>query len=532
MRDGKVYAPVMRNRRFAPPPPPVIAAQAIIAKHLLPCVPMSPRPAPRRVVPALLFVALLSAGCAPEGAHKRGMTLTECRLPNLSSLAQCGEIEVPENRSKPDGRKIKIFAAVLPANTLTPKDDPLVILAGGPGQAASQLAPFASRLNDVRRTRDVVLIDQRGTGRSSPLTCAAFKPADDEVPDVDPVPRAQQCVEELRAQGVDAAQYTTTAWIADLEAMRAALGYATWNLWGGSYGTRVAQEYLRRHPEHVRTTILDGVAPPAMIITLDVWRTREDTLRDVFRACANASACRAAHPDVAATLQTIAQDLGTEGRQVEFTDPRTGRTTHMHVAFDTVLGLLQPLTYAPEFSSLLPEMLALAAAGDYGPLLAATQSMTTNVAEQMNAALHFSVTCAEDVPRITPSLTDSTLAELPTRDLAARAIAVCKIWPQGTMPADFITPVTSDKPVLLFSGGMDPVTPPAYAAEVAKTLPNSRQIVARGYGHVVSPAACGPRLIATFVEDAGFGRLAESCITYFERSTPPPLWPNRLEAQP
>jgi len=480
---------------------------------------------------AMATIALL-AGCGSDSARTRSVSLHECRLPNLSSLAQCGEIEVPEDRSKPGGRKIRIFAAVLPANTLSPKEDPLLILAGGPGQAASTLAPFASRLNEIRRGRDVVLIDQRGTGRSSPLNCDAFKPRDDEALETDPVPRAKACADELHAKGVDAAQYTTTAWIADLEAMRNALGIARWNLWGGSYGTRVAQEYLRRHPDHVRTTILDGVAPPAMIITLDVWRTREDTLRDVFRACTNASACRAAHPDVAATLQTIAQDLGTEGRQVEFTDPRTGRTTHMHVAFDTVLGLLQPLTYAPELSSLLPEMLALAAAGDYGPLLAATQSMTTNVAEQMNAALHFSVTCAEDVPRITPSLVDSTLAELPTRDLAARAIAVCKIWPQGMMPADFITPVTSDKPVLLFSGGMDPVTPPAYAAEVAKTLPNSRQIVARGYGHVVSPAACGPRLIATFVEDAGFGRLAESCITYFERSAPPPLWSDRLEAQP
>ena len=217
----------------------------------------------RSVVAATIAAALLASGCGSDVAHKRTLKLGDCRLPNLPTAAQCGELEVPEDRGKPAGRTIRIFAAVLPANTVNPKDDPLVILAGGPGQAASQLAPFAARLTELRRTRDVVLIDQRGTGRSSPLTCEAFKPRDDDVFETDPLPRARDCLAELKRQGVDAAQYTTAAWIADLEAMRDALGYPRWNLWGGSYGTRVAQEYLRRFPDRVRTMTLDGVAPPA-----------------------------------------------------------------------------------------------------------------------------------------------------------------------------------------------------------------------------------------------------------------------------
>jgi len=166
---------------------------------------------------ALAIMTLLAAigGCGNDIAPARSLKLGECRLPNLPMLARCGEIEVPEDRSKPDGRRIRIFAAVLPANTLSPKADPLLILAGGPGQAASTLAPFVARLNEVRRTRDVVLIDQRGTGRSSPMQCDAFKPRDDEALETDPVPRARACASELRAQGVDAAQYTTTAWIAE-----------------------------------------------------------------------------------------------------------------------------------------------------------------------------------------------------------------------------------------------------------------------------------------------------------------------------
>ncbi len=177
-------------------------------------------------------------------------------------------------------------------------------------------------------------------------------------------------------------------------------------------------------------------------------------------------------------------------------------------------------------------MLGLAAAGDYGPLFAATQSTSTNLVEQLNAALHFSVTCAEDVPRITPDLAAAALAGLKTRGIADNVIAVCSVWPRGRMPADFAQPVVSDKPVLLFSGALDPVTPPANGDLVAKTLANSRHIVAGGFGHIVSPNACGPRLIASFVDEAGFAKLADSCVAYFAQSRPPPLWPDRLAPQP
>ncbi len=481
-----------------------------------------------RLLLLVLSSLLALAGCGSDVARNRSLRLAECRLPYLATAAQCGTLEVPENRAQPAGRKIGIFAAILPANTVSPKEDPLLILAGGPGQAASNLAAFASRLNEVRRTRDVVLVDQRGTGRSSALICEAFKPRDDEAFEADPVPRARDCAAELKGKGVDLAQYTTTAWIADLEAMREALGYPRWNLWGGSYGTRVAQEYLRRHPQRVRTMTLDGVAPPSMIITLDVWQTREAALRAVVEACERSNPCRAAHPDVGDTLSRIDQDLGEDGRDVDLVDPRTGKTRTAHITFDIVLGALQPLTYLPETATLLPEVLSLAAKGEYEPLFAGNPSMSGREAEQSNAALHFSVTCAEDVPRIQPDVEKAVLANLPTRKLAERTIAVCDVWPRGTMPPDFAHPVTSDAPALLFSGGMDPVTPPAYGAEVAKTLANSRHVVAPGYGHIVSGYACGPRLIATFVDEARTDKLSETCVAHFEKSTPPPVWSNRL----
>lgn len=489
---------------------------------------------PRLAVLGAVLVASCLAGCDSGPAARRTLELAECRLPRLATAAQCGTLDVPENRSKPHGRRIGLFVAVLPANTLSPNPDPLLILAGGPGQAASHLGPFAARLNEIRRNRDIVLVDQRGTGRSAPLECKAFEPDDDleSALDVDPLPRAKACAAELAAKGIDAAQYTTSAWVADLEAVRAALGYERLNLWGGSYGTRVAQEYLRRHPSRVRSVVLDGVAPPGMTITLDVWPSRERALERVLASCSASESCRKAHPDLAGTLARIERSLGERGREVAVTDPRTGTSETVRLGFPALLAGLQPLLYAPELAALLPEIVARADAGDFGPLFATVTLATGDLAEQMNVALHYSVTCAEDVPRIGTAARERALKEVRAPELVANLLAVCAVWPRGTMPADFGTALASDRPVLLLSGGHDPVTPPAYADEVAKTLSNSKHVVATGYGHIVSPHACTPRLIAAFVDRAAFDRLPASCIDYLGRSKAPPLWPDRLEARP
>jgi pimeloyl-ACP methyl ester carboxylesterase len=491
---------------------------------------------PARTISALVavFVALVAlTGCGDGGdAPRRTIALSECRLPKMALAAQCGTLEVPENRDQPDGRKIGLAVAILPANTLNPKPDPLFILAGGPGQAATYLGPFAAQMTGVRKDRDIVLVDQRGTGRSSPLICTAFKPDDspESALELDPVPRAAACAKELAAQGVDAAQYTTAAWIADLDAVRAALGYVRINLWGGSYGTRAALEYLRRHPDRVRSVVLDGVAPPSMRVALDVWPSRDVALSAVLDACAQSPACHAAHPDLAATLATIRDRLGPAGRDVTLIDPRTGESTTHRFTFDHVIGALQPLTYVPELQALLPEIIGRTAAGDYGPLYAVAMQVTGNLALQMNAALHYSVTCAEDVPRVSAADAKGALAGVRSRTLAERALAVCAVWPKGVAPADATTPVKSDIPVLILSGGLDPVTPPAGGAEVARTLANSRHIIARGYGHIVSAHACGPRLIAAFIADPTFAQLPAPCVDHFEKSVRPPLWPDRLGA--
>jgi pimeloyl-ACP methyl ester carboxylesterase len=481
-----------------------------------------------RVVP--LVAALLCAACGDGARTHRTMALSECRLPRYAQAAQCGTLAVPENRARPDGRRIDVFVAVLPANTLDPAPDPLVILAGGPGQAASSIAPLAQLFAPIRRKRDIVLVDQRGTGRSSALSCKAFTPDDRAEFELDPLPKARDCLAELQARGVDPAQYTTSAFVQDLEDVRAALGYPRLNLWGGSYGTRVAQEYLRRHPDRVRSVILDGVAPPSLRISLDVWRTRDQALDDIIAACRASPSCSKAFPDPGATLAELERTL--RGTPAHVDNPRTGKPFDFPLTFDHVIAALQPLTYVPELASLIPELLASAQRGDYAPLVAASLAFTGDLEEQMNAALHFSVTCAEDVPRIDAASRERILAQSRGGSLAAELLSVCDVWPRGTMPADFATPVASDVPTLLLSGGLDPVTPPAYGTEVAKTLSRSRHVVATGLGHLVSPHACAPRLIAVFVDNASVDALPASCIDFLAHTTRPPFYVDRLAARP
>jgi pimeloyl-ACP methyl ester carboxylesterase len=485
-----------------------------------------------RLLPWLAALVAL-AGCGAPGPDHGSLALGECRLPKLSVAARCGTLSVPEDRAQPSGRRIDIFVAVLPANTASPRRDPFVILAGGPGQAASRLAPFASRLAEIRRTRDIVLIDQRGTGRSSPLACEALAPRDDplEALATDPAPMARECLAELATKGIDPTRYTTRAWIDDLEAVRQAQGYAKLNLWGGSYGSRVALEYLRAYPSHVRSVILDGVAPPDLRTPLDIWPTRERAIDAVLAACEASSACRRAHPDLGATLARIARDLGEGGRVVSVPDPRTGASLEITLTQDAFFAGLLPLTYVPELASLLPEVIERAAMGDYGPLVASARLVGGEISEQTNAALHYSVVCNEDAPRIRAG-DRRVLADLRMRSLADKVLAVCDVWPRGLPAPASAEPVASDVPVLILSGALDPVTPPAYGEKVAATLPNSRHIVAGGYGHIVSPHGCAPRLLAAFVADAAFDRLPASCVRHLEGSVRPLLWPDRLAPSP
>ena len=342
-----------------------------------------------------------SRAAATRGdAPARAIALTECRLPRARhrrAMRRAGS--AGESRARRRDARSALAVAVLPANTLTPRPDPLFILAGGPGQAATRSGRSPRSSIDVRRDRDIVLVDQRGTGRSSPLDCAAFGPTTASRRRSRSIRcrRRRHAPGNCRRSGIDPAQYTTAAFVADLDAIRVALGYDRINLWGGSYGTRVALEYLRRHPAQVRSMVLDGVVPPRMA---PLARRLADA-RGRARGADRRLRRRARVPRRASRSRRDAR----RHRRPPRTD-RSRRHAHRSAhrrgtrrcgsSFDHVLAALQPLFYVPELASLLPEVIGRAAAGDFGPLVAAVSLLTADVAEQLNTALHFSVTCADD----------------------------------------------------------------------------------------------------------------------------------------
>ena len=465
----------------------------------------------------VVAAALLAAACTPRPEAPR-LVLSPCRLAGLDAPAQCGTYEVWEDRQAQRGRRIQLSVAVVPARLRTHEPDPIVVLAGGPGQGAVSLAPqvmpLFSRLND---SRDVVFLDQRGTGSSNPLDCE-----DDEAQqslqavfeETLPERLVVRCLEQLQA---DPRLYVTSIAVEDLDEVRDALGYPKLNLWGGSYGTRVALEYIRRHGDRVRTATLDGVAPPDMKLPLSFVRDGEAALERLLAACDEEPLCHKVYPDLRRTMTGLRAQLARSPARVAIQDPRTGERETIEVNENVFLsGLFRPL-YVAELASLLPFGVASAASGDFNPLLAQNLEFTDDISENLSIGMHLAIICAEDIPRISPADLQAVSHSFFGRALVDDFIRACRIWPRGEVPKDYYEPVRSDVPVLLLSGGIDPATPPRHGEEVAKTLPNSRHLVAPHLGHGVSVHGCGPRLVESFIRKGNARELDGKCLERIPR---------------
>jgi pimeloyl-ACP methyl ester carboxylesterase len=460
----------------------------------------------------------LLAGCSPgPPASRSALALAPCRLPGVEAAAQCGSYEVWEDREAKSGRRISLNIAVVPARIRAREPDPIVVFAGGPGQGAVSLAnqvmPLFSKLND---TRDIVLIDQRGTGQSNPLDCEDDEEQPLQAVFEDSLPQrvVQNCLAGLDA---DPAQYVTPVAVADLEEVRAALGYDKLNLWGGSYGTRVALEYTRRHGDHVRTMVLDGVAPPSMKLPLSFVTDGEAALTRLLEACDAQVLCRRTYPDLRDTIFRLRLELSRRPARADIQNPRTGERDVITVNENVFLsGLFRPL-YVAELASLLPLGVSSAAGGDFNPLLAQNLEFADDISENLALGMHLSVICAEDIPRITPRDIAATTNAFFGRALVDDFIRACAVWPRGRIPADFYEPLQSAVPTLILSGGIDPATPPRHGDEVAKTLSNAKHLIAPHVGHGVSLHGCAPRLIESFVRKAASQGLDARCLERIPR---------------
>jgi pimeloyl-ACP methyl ester carboxylesterase len=473
---------------------------------------------------ALLCVAGSSAEARESGRSVGALDFEPCTLSATglpaSIAAQCGTLAVPEDRERPAGRSINLAIALVPSTAKQPQSDPVFMLAGGPGQSARESFPAAAgAFRELLRDRHVVLVDQRGTGGSNPLACHA--PADDPaVGDAGTNIAAARkfAVQCLQALDADPRFYTTSDAVLDLEAVRAAIGAGQLNLVGISYGTRVALEYLRRHPARVRSVVLDGVVPPELALGSEHARNLEVSLDAQFERCAGDAVCAQRFGSPRVALVALLEALDRQPQSVRYRDPLTHEWQDGTLTRDAVAGVVRLFAYVPQLSAMLPHSLAEAAAGRTDVLMAQGRMIESLVGEQINQGLQLSVSCSEDADRLRVDPADANTVM--GTAFVATLLAQCEAWPRGRRPPDFNEPVRSDRPVLLLSGEFDPVTPPRYGEQVLGHLPNGRHLIARGQGHNVMVAGCAPRLMARFVASADAEGLDASCLERLDYTPP------------
>ena len=471
-----------------------------------------------------LTIALAGPVAPPPTSAQPTLDLQDCRLDRVSVPARCGTFAVSEDRAAGAGRAIELEIVVIPAVADNAEPDPLFFLAGGPGQAATELAgPLARLLARVRRTRDLVFVDQRGTGGADEMICAFFESASDgdesnESFQVDTLPleRVRECLDEIETNA-DPRHYTTPVAMDDLDEVRAALGYETINLLGGSYGTRAVLVYMRRHPERVRTAVLDGLAPVSMRLPSNMSVDAHDALDRLFADCEADTGCREAFPDLPQTFAGVIADLEASPRVLGATHPRTGEPFESTLTASRFAADLRAVLYYPTLASLLPWTIARAAAGDFAPYLA--QSVPLNeFGGMLNAAVSLSVVCAEDVSQLdADEATRLASGGVLGRESIAAWIDACTVWPVADLPAGYFEPVRSDAPTLLLSGALDPVTPPRWGEDVLRGLGNARHVVAPGAGHGVLVRGCTADVVARFIAAGSHAELDVSCIEQIRR---------------
>jgi pimeloyl-ACP methyl ester carboxylesterase len=442
-----------------------------------------------RIVVLAFALALGSSSVVSSSQSHRSdkLALNTCTL--AATPARCGSLRVPENHASPLGRQLTLKVRVLQRTGPAPAHEPLFVLAGGPGQAVTDhLEYFVGLFTHVRRRRDIVLVDQRGTSGASRLDCAVADrsfvvPAD-----------LAQCLSQL-SRKADLKTYGTESFIQDLELARDALKYEQISLYGASYGTRAAYAYARRYPERVRSLVLASPATLSMPALDSLDRDGERALNALVDDCLDDRRCATAFPKLRDDMKMV----------------RAGLTDPFYA-----LGL-RFLMYSSATFRALPHLISEAAAGRRGPLNAAIEEFRTEVIGQLSLGLHLAVMCGED-----RSLRDSTSTG-DTSAVRRDYLRVCRDWPHAVPSSGFYEEVKVDRPALIMVGEWDPVTSPRWARLAADQFSRSQLVVLPRTGHVFTNAqACLERMTEEFLDE---GMADTSCVTRIER--PPYVFGSR-----
>ena len=468
----------------------------------------------RAFLPGLvLLVHALAAAADPEAL----LELSDCRInagPGSPGIAaRCADLVRPLDPDNPDSGEVSLRVAVVPALSLEPASDPLVPIAGGPGQSSIQFyAGWSAAFERVRRNRDIVLVDQRGTGESAPMVCDIDEDVvDGEYSEAETLRLTEQCLQRLP---YDPRYFTTSVAVQDLEALRKALGYSKFNLYGISYGTRVAQHYARRYPDKTRTVLLDGVVPPQLPLGPDIATESQLAVDRVFARCEEDPSCNAAFPDVAGDFEVLRGALAESPVAVEYQHPETGERKVTNFTADHLAGAVRLLLYNPRTVALLPLVISEAANGNFVPLTAQFDMVAASLSDALNIGMHNAVMCTEDAPFIdwdglnTEAIDQSYIGPLQLESIRT----MCSVWPQGVLDDNLRTPLATRLPVLLLSGTADPITPPRFAEMAATDMVNSWHIVGADQGHGLAAVGCMPRIIGEFIEAATLADGTAECM--------------------
>ena len=466
-------------------------------------------------VAALLYGLAVFAANA-HAAEAPAPQFQDCQIGAADAVwhrqARCTTITVPEDRAHPEGRHIGLHVAVLKARASEPKPDALFFIAGGPGQASTEGFMEEDQAFDrIRSEHDIVLVDQRGTGGSNRLDCPDTD-TDARPSDAALAAAAEACLKQLPG---DPRFYTTSVAVQDLDAVRKALGYPSVDLYGISYGTRVALQYLRAYPDSVRSVILDGVVPADLALGPGVSLDAQRALSLIFTRCDQDPACHKAFPDLTGSFTALRRELAGRSLSVALRDPLTGAPRTETLTWEKVAGAVRLMSYQSETVSLLPLLIHQAAvAHDYVPLVATALLFSGEVQAGFARGMSAAVLCTEDTPflKADPAEQQALHDTYLGADTMDVLMSSCRYWPRGVMAQGFKQPVVSAKPVLLLSGEDDPITPPANAARAARSLANSLSLVVPGQGHGNVFRGCLPRVAADFVDQGTVRGLDTACV--------------------
>jgi pimeloyl-ACP methyl ester carboxylesterase len=472
---------------------------------------MSKRPLPSGLL--LLAALALPADAAVPG--RLAGKLAACELPGVPAGGLCGTFEVAEDRGATNGRTIALRVVVLPATGPDVAPDPLVFLAGGGVAPATSYAAFlAHDYALLRRNRDVLLVDQRGTGASNPLAC------DIDTASASPSYRdparftaaVRRCRDEV-SRHAELRYYTTPQAMADLEEVRGWLSYPRLNLYGVSYGSQAAMEYVRLHPDRARAMVLHGVLPLDESVWLDVPRNGQDGVDRMLAACASHPACHGAFPRLAAELPELLHRLAEKPATVDANPaPGAGKTT-VRIDEEVVRDFISRSLYGADRIHDLPLLLHLAHAGDYDVL---AQRLAVKADTSIPRGIYYTLVCSEETHFDPAALPGEAAGKVLGVLRVSRDLLACRDWPRGELPASYFTPLHSSVPALVMNGALDHVTPPRYGERVMRTLTNARRLVLPLRGHNDTDA-CVASIVTAFVEAGEAQKVDASCLD----QTPP-----------